>query len=133
MAENSAEPTEPGHGPGSNIDTRQLSVESLKDAILESLSRFSDDLVSVLDTKLTQIHKQFAVKRLITRQMRRMQTLHENLLQKGQGPGKLLCPTCQQHLADRNSGGVSPEPEEDRVSIYADEEGLSDRDTDLDR
>ena len=37
MAENSAEPTDagqgPGSSPGSNIDTRQPSVKSLKDAI----------------------------------------------------------------------------------------------------
>ena len=36
-------------GEGSDIDTKQPSVESLKDPILESLSRFSDNLVSILD------------------------------------------------------------------------------------
>ena len=72
MAENSAELTEPGQG--SNTDTRQLSIESLKDAILKSLSRFSDNLVSVLDIKLTQIHEQVAVKFTD----RQMDELHED-------------------------------------------------------
>ena len=47
MAENSAEPTDTGQGLGSDSDTRQLSVESPKDAISESLLRFSGNLVSV--------------------------------------------------------------------------------------
>ena len=62
MAENSAEPTYTGQGLGSDSDTQQLSVESPKEAILESLSRFSGNLASVFDTKITQIHEQFVVK-----------------------------------------------------------------------
>ena len=99
MAENSAEPTDAGQGPGStpryNTDTRQPSVESLKAAILESLSWFSDNLVLVLDTNLTQIHEQFTVK------FTDCQADDEDLLQKGQGPRKWVCPICQQHLVWR--------------------------------
>ena len=47
MAENSAEPTDTGQGLRSDSDTRQLSVESRKDAISESLLRFLGNLVSV--------------------------------------------------------------------------------------
>ena len=126
MAENSAEPTEPGHEPGSNTDTRQPSVQSLKGAILESLSWFSDYLVSVLNTKLTQIHEQVAVK-FTDHEMNEEDedTAREPPAKRASsmetGVPNMPATSC---LGDRDSGGVSPEPEEDRVSIYADEEGL---------
>ena len=54
-----------------NTDTRQPSVESLKDDILEFLSRFSGNLVSALDTKVTQIHNSLQSNLLIARRMMR--------------------------------------------------------------